>query len=402
MTIWQRLYAGLLGAFLYPITLAFVLLTFPFAEIVKSFNAIYRNIVEAYQTGRIWAGLMNVLLQVAKIIVVFVFLSIVLPSITSLQLYSIILSGAAAGLLNGVQYVINGSDSFLNIFEERYINDNPVLGVLRPIHHLLSRALDYFRPRLIIPPFNLHLNINLQQIRIDHWNLDFYRVFDRYRPEHQGQDRQPVRDSIHSLNLSDPEFEALQAIQQPRLNSNELERLAQAIDPNIIYRLGNYNELSARLDVDPCLITSERPSKQDTVLLMKQYFDGQRWTPVPGTSYIFSEENLVRWHQMPDKTNHIIFGDNLYIPNHYEGFETRYVSHRYYDTPESQVGISQELSEQADFLRQYLGRQPKVVDPEEARRQQMRAARLHRFMPESQPVVQGATLNDTNAQSCSR
>ena len=186
----------------------------------------------------------------------------------------------------------------------------------------------------------------------------------------------PSRDLLDELMLSSQAFCLLKANQPLPLNAEELKLLAS--DQSIKKQLSKYMDLRERLEIKPlCCITLETPEKENTLLLVKLYSrDGEEF-PVPNQSHIFDKPSLAQW--LKNNNTHPLDRDVLNHPSSYEGFNTRYICHPYYP-PDSDTGISQELSENIRVLRAHLTpNQPSLPLEINGDRNRIRAARLRYF-----------------------
>lgn len=117
-----------------------------------------------------------------------------------------------------------------------------------------------------------------------------------------------------------------------------------------------YLDVKERLN-DRCPITLEVPEKSNAVLLVKQYYDGSTWLPVPNGAQIFDRESLEGW--LKTKAVHPTTRENIVSPEQYDDghkiCNTRYRYHPYYiDIQGRQCGVSQELNNLASLLKNSL------------------------------------------------
>lgn len=177
--------------------------------------------------------------------------------------------------------------------------------------------------------------------------------------------------SLESIALSAREFNALKAdyVRQKPLTKAELATLrSDSTDSTVKIKVDAYTNLE-RLITDECSISIERPNRENTILLVKQYCKldpdkpgTKKWLPVPNMAYIFDKAQLSDWvAQNPlnpigsdplerDKTlqlNPVDFPDHYYSVDQGLGkkidYETRYVFHDYYvteDEPHHNVTIA--------------------------------------------------------------
>lgn len=132
--------------------------------------------------------------------------------------------------------------------------------------------------------------------------------------------------------------------------------------------LKNYNALKSyknlkRIETDDCPIKLERPLLEETVLLAKQFKQGEQWLPVPGKVSVFDKERLQQLflnsdHRHPlrhPETRDLILSPSSYYCNGI-AYVARYIVHPYYISGEEagQRGICQEANDLCIYLRSQL------------------------------------------------
>lgn len=207
------------------------------------------------------------------------------------------------------------------------------------------------------------------------------------------ENHQPQSDhfSLESIALSAPEFNALKAdyVRQKPLTKAELARLRS--DSTVKIKVEAYTNLE-RLIADDCAISIERPNRDNTILLVKQYCKpdidkpgSKKWLPVPNMAYIFDKDELAGWVAKnpvnpigydPLERNKTLELNPVGFPDHYYSvdqglgkkidYETRYVVHPYYVTEDephhivtigcgrNELGICQEVIQLTAELRSHL------------------------------------------------
>lgn len=136
-----------------------------------------------------------------------------------------------------------------------------------------------------------------------------------------------------------------------RLDDNEITLIKSSNNNEINELFNRYEALIERLDKDECPVSLGRPEKDNTIVLMKQYYINNQWLPVPNSSTIFDKESLNV--TLSTHTNHPLTRDSFLSPPNYEGHETRHRIHPYY-TNSKPDGISQELNCLCHELRKKL------------------------------------------------
>ena len=154
------------------------------------------------------------------------------------------------------------------------------------------------------------------------------------------------------VNLTENEFAMLQTSQQPQLTADEIRQLKAYADTTITAKVDNYESLLSRLESGECPVLWERPAKENTLLVVKQYQRDGQWECVPGSSYVFDKNAWARSIALNlYQPKHPMTNDRVDQPSYYNNYPTRYVTHRYYANASSTSGISQELSDKAAELR---------------------------------------------------
>ena len=153
-------------------------------------------------------------------------------------------------------------------------------------------------------------------------------------------------EAFNALALSEPDVALLQASQRPRLTPIELNQLADADDVTV--ELEAYMNLLSRLDADVCPILLDRPAREVTTVLAKQYKNGEQWLPVSGVSHIFDKESIKQSflvNALHPVSRDLISTPSPHIIGHVEHV-TRYITHPYYvaDGQADSHGMSQEIN----------------------------------------------------------
>ena len=157
-----------------------------------------------------------------------------------------------------------------------------------------------------------------------------------------------------SCQLSQVEISALKSNRRARLTMDEIRRLELS---DVTTELNAYKNL-LRLDTDLCAISLDRPSREDAVLLVKQYKNRAEWVPVRGSAHIYDKE-MLRGYFMVNAV-HPTNGDLILAPSRHRmdgvEHETRYILHPYYVG--AGPGVSQEGNALTKLLRNRLQRMP--------------------------------------------
>jgi hypothetical protein len=227
---------------------------------------------------------------------------------------------------------------------------------------------------------------------VDHITVDVVHSYIRLR------DRLPsglnTSFKLDSLKLSDAEFSALKQDRKrllmdrdALLTEDERSKLQLSVSereriPALKARLARQEELGQEdaeliktfdgvkaydylneLKTVESSISLERPSRPDTILLVKEYQDRGEWLPVPCSAHIFGMEELKTWIDGGQNQTHPITRDNLHSCKAYTilGIDhpTRFVYHPFYDEDdESEEGLSQELNRLIPYLRARAAQRP--------------------------------------------
>ena len=214
-----------------------------------------------------------------------------------------------------------------------------------------------------------------------------------HQPVAVDEDIQPAGDhfSLESMALSARELKALKAdyVSQKPLTKAELAQLK--LEPTVKMKMDAYTNLQ-RLITEDCTISFERPNRDNTILLVKQYCKPdidkpgtKKWLPVPNMAYIFDKDYLAKWVKLnpvnpngsdPLKRDRTLKLDPVEFPEYYYSvdqgldkkidYETRYVFHAYYVTEDEshynvtidcgskELGICQEVIQLTAELRGHL------------------------------------------------
>jgi len=158
-----------------------------------------------------------------------------------------------------------------------------------------------------------------------------------------------------AMELSLPERLKLVRNRPVMLTAEEIARLKDLGDEDIKDHLDCYQDL-LRLPSDKCAISQDRPERQDTILFVKQYQQGESWLPVPRVSHIFGKEDLKHW-LISENEVHPLTRDKITAPSRFEvgkvSYPARYVFHNYY-LDNSPDGFSQEVNLVGNLLREAL------------------------------------------------
>ncbi len=182
--------------------------------------------------------------------------------------------------------------------------------------------------------------------------------------------RRPMtEEQFNACALSPIELHAIQDSRAALITPVEMRQLEA--DGGAAAKLVEYKNLKERLETDHCSFLQDRPERDDTVLLVKQYKMGAQWFPVPGVASIFDKTALKTWlvgtNDLRGNAIHPLTRDEILAPTPYRkdhiDHETRYVFHPYYVASEDdQPGVSQELNELTHFLRNRLQYLPAVAN----------------------------------------
>lgn len=147
------------------------------------------------------------------------------------------------------------------------------------------------------------------------------------------------------------------------LTEDELEHLKKETNKKINSLVKHYENLN-RLDSEECTILFARPDLKNTILLVKQYYDGKHWKPVPSFCHIFDKENLknaLLTNAVNPVTHESILDPSPFHGAHGKTYKTRYAYHNYFDGNQNQ-GISQDVSFTAEELRSHLKTEQSSVE----------------------------------------
>lgn len=184
-------------------------------------------------------------------------------------------------------------------------------------------------------------------------------------------------------------------IQQRPLTAVEIAKLKSDPTQIIKEKTRAYLDLQ-RLITEECPVSFERPERDSTILLVKQYYqpDEKKWLPVPKMAYIFDQSSLDDWvtrnpvnplgsdpleRDATKKMNPDKFPDCYYFVH--DGmskvrYDTRYVFHNYYvdeheskhhvviDGERKEMGFCQEVNQLTTELRAHLSA-PAAVENDE-------------------------------------
>ena len=158
-----------------------------------------------------------------------------------------------------------------------------------------------------------------------------------------------------ALQLPATEITEMSNLQLPLLTTEEVVALQVA---GVSAQLAAYNNLR-RLETDICPILQERPEREDTILLVKQYEitveHEKRWVPIPGAVHIYSN-NMLKGYCLVNAI-HPINQDLIQQPSVFKvngvTHQTRYIVHPYY-VNDAGTGISQEVIQLTALLREHL------------------------------------------------
>ncbi|WP_133127914.1 hypothetical protein [Legionella nagasakiensis] len=191
--------------------------------------------------------------------------------------------------------------------------------------------------------------------------IDFQQILEQLGERAANAARQPLTEmQFNALQLPHAEVRALKSGQLPPLTEEELSMLQATGDIQIKAMVERYRNLQ-RLETENCSIVLERPEREDTILLVKQYQQDGQWLPVPGVVNVFDKSSLKMYFVGNETTRgngiHPLNRDNILTPSNYadaEGtsYPTRYVMHHYY--VDSGCGISQEVNQLTAKLRNCL------------------------------------------------
>lgn len=193
--------------------------------------------------------------------------------------------------------------------------------------------------------------------------VDFQRILEQLGEQATNAARQPMtEEQFNALEMSTADVRALKSEQLPPLSSEQLAMLEKADDVQIKAMVERYKNLQ-RLETDNCSILADRPERDDTILLVKQYQKDGQWLPVPAAAHIFDKSALKM--AMVGNTGtrgngiHPVTREKIMEPSEYTDVDgicyrtTRYVFHPYY-VDASGPGISQEINQVTAYLNQYL------------------------------------------------
>lgn len=204
-------------------------------------------------------------------------------------------------------------------------------------------------------------------ILVTRGNLDEFRLSDEFRfligePTREiALTSQMTEEEFNAMELSTAEITILKSQRLP-LSDENIRHLERSTDAVVVAKLREYKNL-LRLETDLCSILFDRPERQDTILLVKQYKNGSIWLPVPGVADIFDKNSLKTWFvsspENPTIAVHPKNRDRIKLPSpHTVGtvnYRTRYVFHPYYPADEdSGLGLSQEINQLSEELRGFL------------------------------------------------
>lgn len=342
----------------------FILMVFIWAFpliLIDLFKNLFRYAREAYQTG-------NILRMILKSVLQLIVSSLLFLICVNLLTYVIFL----------YEFVIAGISEFLGA----------TALLLMSIDNMTVYAFQRRALVACLRAFELAIDIDRPSFAEDLYNKLFVgEVFvedplqrdaiPRDAPQ-RDEFRRQQRQSIDSLPLSDAELAILRADHVEQLTANEIAQLEGYQNQVIKAQLEEYKNLHQRLEVDQCPITTERPSRDDTLLVVKLYQDGVKWVPVPNSSYIFYKDALNQhFEKNAINVRHPIMGESITLPEPYTKADqhnsciTRYTAqyriYPYYPSTDATSGTSQELSNMAKRLKAHL-----VMTNEEVRAKRFR------------------------------
>ena len=236
----------------------------------------------------------------------------------------------------------------------------------------------------------------------EHWwefaganGMDYHAILVRFEEAAANARRRPMTlAEFDACELSQADFFDLKSTRLARLTDAEIRQLepsdiddrqmsvlkrrciqGEILSPADMLSLKAAKEFEAykdlrRLETDTCSILADRPERDNTILLVKQYKDGDRWFPVPGVVNVHDKESLQTWlvgrEGLPGNAVHPSNRDLILAPPRYQvgliTYETRYIFHPYYVAEEGvdQPGVSHEVNQFTAILRARL-RQMRVA-----------------------------------------
>lgn len=214
----------------------------------------------------------------------------------------------------------------------------------------------------------------------------------------------PFRNAYEpNLDLEEHEFLIIYN-EYLQLNNEEITSLQNSQITEITSLLEEYLQLKQRLSEDECPILCERPSIENTIVLMKQYRnENDVWLPIPNTSVIFDKPSLTQLHHQV----HPLTRDSLITPSEYElngtQYPTRYRFHRYYSDSNPPLEMSQALNQMALTLKSRLQDLP--APRVSLTLEELRAVRLLKFthflneqkMPPNITQLRSTRINHSSA-----
>lgn len=226
------------------------------------------------------------------------------------------------------------------------------------VHNIRNIRDSYIRLRAILPSRS-NTSFKLDSLKLS--DAEF-RVLKQDR-KRLLQDRETLLtvDERARLELSVAESERIPALKARLARQEELGQedaeLIKTVDAVRAYDYLN----NLKTVVSP--ISFERPSRPDTILLVKEYQDRGEWLPVPHGAHIFGMSELKTWIDGGQNQTHPITRDNLHSCRAYtiRGIDhpTRFVYHPFYDEDdESLEGLSQELNRLIPYLRARAAQRP--------------------------------------------
>ena len=272
---------------------------------------------------------------------------------------SLFVVGALVGLTLGIMplfFVISALRILISA-PFRGINDGWRMGLFAVLSNTISILFAESVNTVLIPGVNAILPPR-ELFGID--GVDYHTLLQQLGEHAVDAARRPMtEEQYNACALTLTELRALRTNRLAPLTEDEVRHLET--DHVILDKLGEYKNLKQRLERDQCSITQDRPEREDTILLVKQYKVGEHWLPVPGAATIFDKTSLktyfvgtdvLRGDAIHPLTRNVILAPSSYQIAEVE-HETRYVHHPFYVEGEGsdKPGLCQELNELTRCLR---------------------------------------------------
>jgi hypothetical protein len=154
--------------------------------------------------------------------------------------------------------------------------------------------------------YRLHVNnevVSYQEI----WDALNHRFFPAQAPDvdalgvpqEPAEPIRPINENFEDLQLTPQELNNLKKSyrKNPPLAQDEIFQLESNEDEVIKSKLEKYKQL-LKLSIEACMLLYERPERDDTIVLIKQYNDppkSNHWVVAPGTTRLFGKASLIEW-----------------------------------------------------------------------------------------------------------